>query len=117
MIGCYRESGDRGETTMFELMEIDASGAGASPPAAPRLWIRHFDGAMTPWRSETRPLTLLLAQSAPGRALFTPDGPSPLASIEYAMTGDELTATVTFTPDRNRAPIVVKMRRVREPTP
>jgi hypothetical protein len=116
MIGCYRESADGAETAMFELMEIDAPAppADAATPAAPaRLRIRHFDAAMTPWRSEPGPLTLRLAASSPGRALFKPDGASPLASIEYALDGDELTATVTFAPGRDRAPIVVRMRRVR----
>jgi hypothetical protein len=92
---------------MFELMEIDGSAAGGA-----RLRIRHFDGAMTPWRSEASPLTLVEAERGARRVVFVPAGASGLASIEYARAGEELRATVRFAPERERGEIVVVMRRV-----
>lgn len=75
--------------------------------------LRHFSTALVPWASEADgPIEAVVTLGGENRVRFTPDRDDwGIASFEYAVEGDVLTATVRSL-DEARAPVELVFRRV-----
>ncbi len=110
MTGVLRWIAEDGSVRMYELMNLTAE------PDGVRLRIRHFDGAMTPWKSEADgPVTGRLTDSTNSAHVFTiePAGGS-LESITYDLSQPDK-AAVTLGFAEGREPVLIDFKRRAEP--
>lgn len=97
MTGVFRWTAGDGSTRMLELMTITPG------EDAPRLSVRHFNGAMTPWKSEAEGPMVCPLESRAGAVMTFKGGERALAlgSITYDLSaGDKMTVTLRFTDGR-----------------
>ena len=93
--GMFRWIGADGTTRLVELLTISKEKDGVV------LRLRHFDGALTPWKSEVVPVALTMVEAGPSKAVFRAgaEGGS-LKAVTYEARDGTLSILVEFPGDR-----------------
>lgn len=109
IIGMYRWMDKSGKTRLVEIQSIKLEADG------PTLRLRHFDGALVPWKSESGAIAaLVLKDRGKNRARFVNEGKEGgLKHIDYERAADTLTIVVTFR-DEKREPLRFELTRITE---
>lgn len=107
--GMFRWIGADGGARVIEVLTISREQDGAVV-----LRLRHFDGALTPWKSEAEPVALSLAEASPNKAVFRADAAKggSLAAVTYEVKdGGTLAIVVEFPAERKREPLRFSLKR------
>lgn len=107
--GMFRWIGADGGARVIEVLTISREKDGAVV-----LRLRHFDGALTPWKSEAEPVALALAEASPNKAVFRADAAKggSLAAVTYEVKdGDTLAIVIEFPAERKREPLRFSLTR------
>lgn len=106
--GMFRWIGADGGVRVVELLTISREKSGDIV-----LRLRHFDGALMPWKSEAEPVALTLAEAGAGRAVFRADadGAASLEAVTYEVKNGSLSITIEFPARRQRDPLRFTLER------
>lgn len=92
ILGMFRWMDAGGAPNVCEILTISEEADGVI------LRLRHFDGTLTGWASETAPMTLRLAEASAGKAVFRAvESEKKLSAVTYhCETPDRLRVLVEF---------------------
>jgi hypothetical protein len=102
--GMFRWVHPDGSIGLLELLAI------AKQEGAVVMRLRHFDAKLAPWKSESTPTIVTLAECSGTRAEFKGEPGAPLAGIVYARAGDALKITVSFSDGREELNFTLQRR-------
>jgi hypothetical protein len=96
-----------GTPGVFEILTI------TEEPEGVILRLRHFDGKLTPWAGETAPMTLRLAETSSGKAVFRAvESEKKLTAVTYHCPApDALNILVEFAGEKPREPQDFRLKR------